>query len=113
MIKTARTLLIIFFALGLFVSLTKSIIDYHVKQDFYEKHRENLEVVQKENSELKSKIQVSKDSYALEKILRNQLNYAKYGEYVVLLDPTEPAQKTIAKTRPTPPRAWLLYFFSF
>lgn len=111
--KNIRTFLLLFFALGLFVSLSKSIIEYHSKQDFYTKHQEALAKVQKENAELKSKIQVSRDAYFLEKILRNQLNYAKPGEFVVLLDPAKPKSKTLSRTRLSPPQAWLQYFFSF
>lgn len=111
--KNIRTFLLLFFALGLFVSLSKSIIEYHNKQDFYERHRENLVQAQKENSELNSKIKVSRDAYFLEKILRNKLNYAKSDEFVVLLDTKIQPTKTITHARSSPAREWIRYFFSF
>lgn len=86
--------LIILFLLWL---LTRNIFEYQKNWRFYQSLQQEYAAVKQENTKLKTGLLLASESASLEQTIRNRLNLAKDGEYVVIL-PTP----TVSQISPTP-----------
>lgn len=78
---------IIFFILTFFlvVSLSKNILDYKQKMQFFNTYQKELNDEKERNKKLQNEIVKSKDLETREKYIRNKLNLLKNGEVMLIL----------------------------
>ncbi len=91
--------------------LTRNIFEVQKNYRFYNSLQQEYEDTKQQHTKLKTGLLIASDSAELEKTIRNRLNLAKDGEYVVILPSPTPAQII-----PTPTMApiyqqwWSRYF---
>lgn len=95
----ARNVILIFFVLFFFSSLTRNFFEYQKNMSFYQSYKNDYENEKKKNIELKTQVLKSNDPSEIEKTIRNKLNMLKPSEVSIMVaDPTpSPVQLT-----PTP-----------
>lgn len=108
--RLIKKILIIFFLLFLFSSLTKNLFDYGKKVAFYDDYKTAYDKEKKRNIELKTQLLKKKDPYELEKTIRNKLNLAKPGEIAIILPQPTPTPVVVT---PTPMPNYLLWWKVF
>ncbi|MFN4213074.1 MAG: FtsB family cell division protein [Microgenomates group bacterium] len=83
--KWVKKVVLIFLILFFSSSLLKNIINYRSKLQFYQDYKREYEEEKKRQQKLKTEIARKKSLTELEKTIRNKLNLAKEGEFVILL----------------------------
>jgi hypothetical protein len=83
--KKIKMILFVLFSLFLIVSLSKNILDYQSKIQFYNSYKNDLEEAKRKNLALKGQIEKSKDIYSKETDIRNKLNLLKPDELTIII----------------------------
>ena len=96
-------MLVILFLLFLVSSLTKNIVDYQKKLQFYEDYKTGFESEKKRNITLKTEVLKNSDLNEIEKTLRNKLNLLKPDEIAIIVPKPTP---TVLIITPTPLPTW-------
>lgn len=109
--RLVRKIIIIFFLLFLFSSLTKNLLDYRKKVIFYEDYKTAFEKEKKRSIELKTQLLKRKDPYELEKTIRNNLNLSKPGEIAIILPQPTPTPVIVSPTPLPNYLQWWKVFF--
>ncbi len=94
-------------ALGLIVSLTKNIVDYHNKVIFYNTYHEEYQKQAKRGVELRGEIAKNNDYYQLEGKIRQELNLLKPDEVAVILPKPTPSPVPVLDIKKPPYRQWV------
>lgn len=106
-----RNTLIIAVLLFLMYSLSKTLLDYRSKIQFYDQNYHEYQAAYDKNKELKSSNIKSQDYYAVERNIREKLNLSKPGEVVVVI----PKPSTVPTPTPAPIlppyKQWVRVFF--
>ncbi|OGM25698.1 hypothetical protein A2962_03970 [Candidatus Woesebacteria bacterium RIFCSPLOWO2_01_FULL_39_61] len=112
-----KSLLIIFPAILLMISLTKSIEKVRQANLQVKEKEEMLNKVVDENKVLEARLREARDDIYIEKQLRDKLGYAKEGEIVVILPEDDvlrklaPEEKKEEETLPDPNwKKWMKVF---
>lgn len=106
-----RNTLIIAVALFLMYSLSKTLLDYRSKIQFYDQNYQEYQAAYDKNKELKSSNIKSQDYYAVERNIREKLNLSKPGEVIVVIPkPSTIPTPTTAPILP-PYKQWVSVFF--
>jgi len=100
--KSIKTVLVLLFLLFLVSSLTKNIIDYQKKLQFYEDYKSEYESEKKRNITLKTEVLKNSDLNEIEKTLRNKLNLLKPNEIAIIVPTPTPTVSTLTPI-PLPP----------
>jgi len=102
--RRIATIAVVVLAISLFVHVmfgANGMVVYRQKRSEYQELRKKIEHVQRENDRYMQQIQGLKtDQTAIEKEAREQLGYAKPGEYVYV-PPAAPAKPPAPGNRPT------------
>jgi len=91
---------IVFFLLLLFFfsSLTKNLLDYQNKVNFYQSYLKDYQGEKRKNTELKTQLLKKSDTYEVEKTIRNKLNLLREGEVAVILPQPSPTPIVVTPT---------------
>lgn len=101
--KSIKTVLVFLFLIFLVSSLTKNIVDYQKKLQFYEDYRLKFESEKKRSITLKTEVLKNSDLNEIEKTLRNKLNLLKPNEIAIIVPKPTP---TVSSVTPTPLPPW-------
>lgn len=104
--KIVIFLLLVFF----FSSLSKNLLDYGKKIQFYQDFKDNYDKEKKRNMELKTDILKESDPTEIEKTIRNKLNLLKPDEVAIILPQPTPTPILIT---PTPIPNYLKWWKAF
>lgn len=80
-----RRILLFFVAIFFFSALTKNIFEYRRNYSFYQQYKEEYEGEKKRNTELRTQLVKTEDSYEFEKTVRNKLNLHKENEVILII----------------------------
>lgn len=108
--KTIRSAFFAILLIFLFFSLTKTVFDYQKTVRFYQSFKEDLEKEKKRKIILQTQILKNKDSSAVEKTIRDQLNLLKPDEISVIIPHPTPTPKIVT---PTPPPIYIQWWKTF
>lgn len=99
-------------AIGLIISLSKNILEYHTRRQVFVQYEKQLQEQRDQNKKLRMAIAQSRDYFAVEEVIREKLNKTKPGEYVILM-PSSPqtSQSASQQNKPTY-RQWFDLFFN-
>lgn len=103
MIFWLKKIFFILFLVFIFNSLTKNIISFQEKYQFYLLIKDQYEKLKKKNIELKTQLLRKNDPVEIEKKAREKLNLGLKNEIVVILPPISPTPSFIT---PTPKPIW-------
>ncbi len=110
--RLIKNVIIIFLLIFFFSSLTKNLLDYKNKLQFYQDFKNDYEAEKKKNTELKTEVLKKSDPSEIEKTIRNKLDLLKPGEVAIIMP--QPTPTSFVPT-PTPlPNylQWWRVFFS-
>lgn len=105
-----RSFFYIIIGFFLIYSLSKTVLDYRKKLQFYEEYKQEYNKKKGENSALKSAIIKNQDADALEREIRNRLNRSRPGEYVVVMPATSPQPTPRPTEYKSIPHQWIEIF---
>lgn len=101
--KIVKRIMFVLLFIFLISSVSKSILDYRNKLEFYNSYKKDYEDAKKRNTTLKTEILKKSDPQELEKTIRNQLNLLREDEIDVILPPPSPTPTILI---PTPQPNW-------
>lgn len=88
--KFFQNFLVFTLLLFLLFSLTRTLFEYKKKYDFYLSFKKEYEELVKKNRKLKTEILKNKDSFLIEKNIREKLNLLRPNEIAVILPKITP-----------------------
>lgn len=98
-------------ALGLIVSLSKNIIDYRKKVEFYKGYQEAYQKQVKRGIELRGEIAKNNDYYRVEEKIRTELNLLKPDEVAVILPKPTPTPIIVPPENKPTYKQWIEVFW--
>jgi cell division protein FtsB len=109
--KLVKKIILVFFLLFLFSSLTRNIFNFQKKLQFYHDFKKEYEKEKKKNITLKTEILKKSDPNEVEKTIRNKLNLQRPDEVVIVVPQPTPTPVVITPTPLPNWNQWLNVFF--
>jgi len=105
--------IILFILLIVIISaLTKNLINFYQRYQFYLQFENEYQRLKKENLELKTQLLRKKDRFEIEKKIREKLNLGRENETVIILPPSPTPQPTAITPTPKPNwQQWMELYF--